>query len=216
VDNTYFDYPVCVVPGTGRLGSGLALRLGWAGIPVVIGSRDPDRAGRAAAEAAGLVRGTFVGLPNREAAGRSEIVVLAVPPEAHTDVLEDICPWLRPGQVVVDTTVAFEGRSQPSPAERTRDAVPAGVDVVAALHTVAAGKLRDLQRRLREDVLLASDSAEANLRVAALIRRIPGLRPRRFTPLERARSFEEITALLIAFNRTEGTEAGVTFGDPDD
>jgi NAD(P)-dependent dehydrogenase (short-subunit alcohol dehydrogenase family) len=36
--------PVCIVGATGALGFGLALRLGKAGVPIVIGSRDAGRA----------------------------------------------------------------------------------------------------------------------------------------------------------------------------
>ncbi len=36
--------PVCIVGATGALGFGLALRLGRAGVPIVIGSRDAGRA----------------------------------------------------------------------------------------------------------------------------------------------------------------------------
>ena len=55
--------PVCIVGGTGALGFGLALRLGQAGIPIVIGSRDEQRAHEAAERASGAV-------PGSECAGR--------------------------------------------------------------------------------------------------------------------------------------------------
>jgi predicted dinucleotide-binding enzyme len=47
--------PVCIVGATGALGYGLALRLGRAGTPVVIGSRDAGRAQQAARRAAAQV-----------------------------------------------------------------------------------------------------------------------------------------------------------------
>jgi 8-hydroxy-5-deazaflavin:NADPH oxidoreductase len=43
---------VAVVGGTGALGFGLALRLARAGVPVLIGSRDAQRAEEAAEQAA--------------------------------------------------------------------------------------------------------------------------------------------------------------------
>ena len=54
--------PVCIVGGTGALGFGLAVRLGRAGVPIVIGSRDAGRAQEAAARHAEKVPdGTFAG-----------------------------------------------------------------------------------------------------------------------------------------------------------
>ena len=61
--------PVCIIGGTGALGFGLALRLGRAGVPIVIGSRDPARAQEAATHASEHVPdGSFTGLQNEEAA----------------------------------------------------------------------------------------------------------------------------------------------------
>jgi hypothetical protein len=55
---------VCIVGGTGALGFGLGLRLGRAGVPIVIGSRDGARAKEAAARAEALVPdGVFSGTP---------------------------------------------------------------------------------------------------------------------------------------------------------
>src|SRR5947209_5379056 len=72
--------PVAIVGGTGALGFGLALRLGVAGMPVVIGSRDAGRAQEAATRAAARVpQGTFSGTGNEQAVAGAELVVLSVP-----------------------------------------------------------------------------------------------------------------------------------------
>ncbi len=47
--------PVSIVGGTGALGFGLALRLGRAGVPIVIGSRDEHRAQESARHAANTI-----------------------------------------------------------------------------------------------------------------------------------------------------------------
>jgi 8-hydroxy-5-deazaflavin:NADPH oxidoreductase len=63
------DSPVPIVGGTGALGFGLAVRLARAGVPVVIGSRDGDRARESAGKARELVpEGSIEGLENGEAA----------------------------------------------------------------------------------------------------------------------------------------------------
>src|SRR4051794_36142172 len=63
------DDPVAIIGGTGALGYGLAIRWVRAGVPVVIGSRDADRAREAAQRT-----GAQEGLENGEAAKRAEIV----------------------------------------------------------------------------------------------------------------------------------------------
>src|SRR5947209_15620668 len=72
--------PVCIVGGTGALGFGLAVRMGEAGVPVVIGSRDQGRAEEAAARArAQLPEATITGQQNESAVREAEIVLLCVP-----------------------------------------------------------------------------------------------------------------------------------------
>ena len=82
-------------------------------------------------------------------------------------------------------------------------------DVVAALHTVSAPILGDLERELDEDVLIAGDSKAAKLRAAEIVRRIPGLRPVDAGRLEQARHIEAITPLLISVNARNKTHAGI-------
>ena len=62
-------YNIAVLGGTGAQGSGLALRLAAAGHAVTLGSRDKERAHRAAAELSGRSRTTINGSENRAAAG---------------------------------------------------------------------------------------------------------------------------------------------------
>jgi 8-hydroxy-5-deazaflavin:NADPH oxidoreductase len=72
--------PVAIIGATGALGFGLAVRWGVAGVPVVIGSRDADRAVEAARRAQEAVpEGHFEGFENAEAATKAEVVVLSVP-----------------------------------------------------------------------------------------------------------------------------------------
>jgi NAD(P)-dependent dehydrogenase (short-subunit alcohol dehydrogenase family) len=48
IDSRSVPEPVSIVGGTGALGFGLALRFGRAGVPIVIGPRDPSHAEQAA------------------------------------------------------------------------------------------------------------------------------------------------------------------------
>jgi NADPH-dependent F420 reductase len=215
--------PVPIVGGTGALGFGLALRLSIAGVPVVIGSRSLERAEEAAARLRERVPGARVeGLTNGEAAERGDIVLLCVPFRNQSENLTNLKNVLREGQILVDATVplaaAVGGRAtrllgvpQGSAAQQAQEMVPAGVNVVSALHTVSAPKLADLDEQLDEDVPVAGDVKEAKHAVADLIRQIPGLRPIDCGRLEVARLIEGLTPLLISVNGRHKTHAGVRF-----
>jgi 8-hydroxy-5-deazaflavin:NADPH oxidoreductase len=212
---------VTVIGGTGALGAGLALRLAVAGVPVVIGSRDHDRAREAAArvrEASGAA--DVHGLENGPAAEASEVVFLCVPFRNQSETLTNLKNHLREGQLVVDATVplaaAVSGRAtrmlgvwQGSAAQQAAEMVPDGVRVVAALHTVNAPALRDLSQTLDEDVLVCGDRRQDKARAAAYIELVPGLRCVDAGRLEMARTAEALTALLIGINARYKTHAGI-------
>jgi NADPH-dependent F420 reductase len=221
--------PVCIVGATGALGFGLALRLGQAGVPIVIGSRDAGRAAEAAARAAEQVPdGSFEGAGNEDAAARAEIVVLSVPFRSQSETLTNLKGTLREGQLLVDATVplaaAVSGKAtrilgvwQGSAAQQALEMAPAGVRVVSALHTVSAASLSDLTHRLDEDVLVCGDKRDDKRVVAQLLERIPGLRCIDCGRLEMARITEQLTPLLISVNGRYKTHAGIKLtGLPDE
>lgn len=208
--------PVPIIGGTGALGFGLASRLAREGVPVVIGSRDAGRA----LEAAGRVGDGAEGLVNAEAARSGPIVLLCVPFRSQSETLTNLKNVLASGQILVDATVplaaAVSGRAtrllgvpQGSAAEQAREMAPEGVEVVSAFHTVSAPILADLEHALEEDILIAGDSRDAKGRVAALVRRIPGLRPVDCGRLEVARHIEAITPLLISINARNRAHTGI-------
>jgi 8-hydroxy-5-deazaflavin:NADPH oxidoreductase len=212
---------VTIVGATGDLGFGLAIRLAQAGVPVVIGSRDAGRAAEAAERVREAVPQADVrGLANADAAAASEIVVLSVPFASQAFTLRSIRDALRPGALLLDVTVplaaAVGGRPtrtllvpQGSAAQQAQELVPDGVTVVSGLHTVAAKHLADLDHPLDEDVLIAGDDRDAKARVAALLKRVPGLRPIDAGRLESARITEQITALTIGINIRHKATTGI-------
>jgi NADPH-dependent F420 reductase len=213
--------PITIVGATGDLGFGLALRLAQAGVPVVIGSRDAGRAAEAAERVAATVPGAGVrGLANPDAAAAADLVVLSVPFASQASTLRSIRDALAPGTLLLDVTVplaaAVGGRPtrtlivpQGSAAQQAQELVPDGVTVVSGLHTVAAKHLAELAHPLDEDVLITGDDRDAKQRVAALVRRIPGLRPIDAGRLEMARITEQITALTIGINIRHKATAGI-------
>jgi len=223
--------PIPIIGGTGALGYGLAVRWARAGLDVVIGSRDADRA----AEAAGKVREAVPdagveGLGNEDAAAKGPIVFLTVPFRAQSETLNNLRGALQPGQTLVDCTVplaaAVSGKAtrslgvwQGSAAQQAEEMVPEGVTVVSALHTVGAPTLADLDATLDEDVLVCGDKKRDKAPVARLIERIEGLRAVNAGPLETARIAEQLTPLLISINVRYKAHAGLKLtglpeGDP--
>lgn len=213
--------PVCIVGGTGALGFGLALRLGRAGVPIVIGSRDAGRAKESAAHAAARVPdGSFTGLANTDAVQGADIVILSVPFRSQSETLANIKHALSEEQLVIDATVplaaAVSGKAtrtlgvwQGSAAQQAQEMVPEGVRVVSAFHSVSAALLSDLDHQLDEDVLVCGDRRADKQRAGELIDRIEGLRSVDAGPLEMARIVEQLTALIISINVRNKVRAGI-------
>jgi hypothetical protein len=220
--------PVAIVGASGALGFGLAVRLARAGVPVVIGSREAERANEAAARATTAVPGSSCsGLGNADAVRAAGVVILSVPFRNHAETLGNLKDALRPGQLLIDATVplaaAVGGKAtrmlgvwQGSAGQQALEMAPAGVRVVSALHTVSAASLTDLGNPLEQDVLLCGDSREDKAEAALLIERIEGLRCIDCGRLEMARITESLTALLIAVNARYKAHAGIRLtGLPD-
>jgi 8-hydroxy-5-deazaflavin:NADPH oxidoreductase len=210
-----------IIGGTGALGYGLALRWARAGRPVVIGSRSEERAAQAATKLSGALPDAEIeGLPNEVAARQGPIVFLTVPFRAQSENLNNLREALEPGQLLVDCTVplaaAVGGKAtrslgvwQGSAAEQAQEMVPDGVTVVAALHTVSAPALGDIEAELDEDILLCGDRKADKTRVAELIETIPGFRAVNAGALEMARIVEQLTPMLISINARYKTRAGI-------
>ena len=217
--------PVPIIGGTGALGYGLALRWAREGIDVVIGSRSAERASEAAERVRAVAPEADVeGLPNEEAARRGPIVFLTVPFRAQSETLNNLRDVLEAGQLLVDCTVptaaAVSGKAtrtlgvwQGSAAQQAQEMTPDGVTVVAALHSVSAPLIADLEHELDQDVLICGERKADKTRVAELVQRIPGLRAVNAGALETARIVEQLTPLLISINVRYKTHAGLRITD---
>jgi NADPH-dependent F420 reductase len=213
--------PVAIIGASGSLGFGLAIRLGRAGVPIVIGSRDADRVTETVERArATIPAGSFTGCDNAGAARAAGTVILSVPFRNQSETLSGLRESLRAGQLLIDATVplaaAVSGEAtrmlgvwQGSAAEQAREMAPAGVRVVSALHTVSAASLTDLAHPLEQDVLVCGDSRADKREAASLIERIDGLRCVDCGRLEMARITESLTALMIAVKIRHTTHAGI-------
>jgi 8-hydroxy-5-deazaflavin:NADPH oxidoreductase len=208
-----------IVGGTGKLGSGLAVRWARAGHTIALGSRDPARARDRAAQLAGDGHAVEGG-DNAWAAREGEVVVLTVPYEAHEDTLRSIVEAVS-GKVLVDVTVPLK------PPKVSRVQLPAGLaaaleaqallgpstPVAATLHHVSATHLADPSHRLECDVLVAADDPRAKSAALGLVRDL-GLRALDAGPLVNAIALESLTPVLIHLNRTYKSQgAGIVFTD---
>ncbi len=203
---------IAILGGTGKEGTGLALRWARAGRTVIIGSRSAERAAEAAANLnAQLGISTVRGLENALAAQEGAIVVLTVPYEAHAATLAGVRAELQ-GKILVDATAQVDWR-RPRPPEgkaagrQAQDLLGPGVRVVAAFQNVPAHGLKQLERELASDVLVCGDDAEA--RAAAVhLAEAAGLRAYEAGGLDNGLVVEGLTALIIAVNKRYKSQTG--------
>src|ERR1700675_4905965 len=212
---------IAVLGGTGPEGFGLALRWARAGETIIIGSRDAGRAREAAAKIQAAVgdKAKLSGEENSAACAAADLLVLTVPFEGHCALLKQIRSAIRPGSIVVDTTVPLAasvgGRAtrtlgiwEGSAAQQAAELVPQGVSVVAAFHNTSADILNG-DGAVDCDVIVCSDDTEASKTVRALAAKIPGVRAIDGGKLENARILEQITALLIGLNIRHKGHSGI-------
>src|SRR5881397_1279824 len=94
---------VGILGGTGDQGRGLARRFALAGHPVVLGSRQAEKAQQAAAQLRETVPDPELvsGATNADAAAKGDVVVVAVPWSGHEALIKGLVEELA-GKVVVD------------------------------------------------------------------------------------------------------------------
>ena len=212
--------PIAVLGGTGPEGFGLALRWAQAGETVIIGSRDTTRAQDAANKIKQSAPGANIsGSENITACAAADLLVLTIPFEGHAALLKQLKPAIRPGSIVIDTTVPLAasvgGRAsrtlgvwQGSAAQETAELVPKGVSVVAAFHNAGA-ELLNADGPVDCDVIVCSDDPAAIQIVRNLAIKIPSVRAIDGGKLENARIVEQITALLIGLNIRHKGHSGI-------
>jgi 8-hydroxy-5-deazaflavin:NADPH oxidoreductase len=198
---------IAILGGTGREGSGLAMRWAVAGHAIIIGSRDAARAHDKAVEMRERTKKlTIVGKDNVEAAALGDVVVVALPAPGLAATLPPARDACR-GKVVISTVVAltFGGPRlfTPPPAGSSAEEVQAllpDAKVVAAFHHIAAHELAEAEHDIECDLLMCGADVEAKAVVIELGRSM-GLRAIDVGPLSNAGPVEGITALLATINR---------------
>jgi hypothetical protein len=209
---------LAVLGGTGPEGLGLALRFAVAGEEIAIGSRDAERA-RAAAQTvrAAVPRAEVHGHANLEALAVADRAVLAFPFRGLPAFLASAAAALA-GKLVIDVIVPLAFRAgvfelvpvegAASVGELIQQAAPSA-RVVSAFKNLSAETLRDLGSPLDGDVVLCGNDPGARGEVAALVRRLPGLRAVDAGGIANARFVEAITPLLLNLNRRHGARTSI-------
>jgi 8-hydroxy-5-deazaflavin:NADPH oxidoreductase len=197
---------VAVVGGTGSFGQAVAKRLVDAGVDVVIGSRDAERA-REAADAIGAE-----GASNDDSVRGVDLVLLAVKSEAAVDTARDlreaigatpvlsVCAELSFGPGGVKPTVEAT-----SIAQRIQDELDA--PVAAGLHSLAASNLAEAPPE--EDALVCGDDPAAKDLALELAAKLVSGRAVDCGPLASARALEGMTAVIVNVNKRYKAHAGV-------
>jgi NADPH-dependent F420 reductase len=78
-----------------------------------------------------------------------------------------------------------------------RTLLPGSCHVVAALHTVPAAGMKDLNKKLEGDVVVCGDNRESKILIKQLVEEIENLRALDGGPLETSKMVEPITPLLL-------------------
>ncbi|HIQ05803.1 MAG TPA: NADPH-dependent F420 reductase [Anaerolineae bacterium] len=199
---------IAVLGGTGKEGSGLALRWAKAGLEVIIGSRQREKGERVARELnARLGRDLITGTDNLSAAQGADVVVLTVPYAAHLKTLEAVRPALV-GKILVDVTVPLKPPQVSvvqlppggSASQEAQDFLGDEVQVVAAFQNISAEHLKNTDHEIDCDVLVCGDSKAAR-QVAIELARAAGMRGLHAGPLANAVVVEGLTSVLIGINK---------------
>jgi 8-hydroxy-5-deazaflavin:NADPH oxidoreductase len=196
---------VGILGGTGKEGSGLALRWARNGYTLIIGSRTPERAEQAAQDLRAKVPGVQVrGATNEDAARDGDIVVLTVPHEAQMATLESVKEQLK-GKVLVDATARVDWRKPKPPegkaaARLAQDMLGPEVRVVSAFQNIPASALVRPEEKLESDVLVCSDDPGARAEVVRLAEGA-GMDAYEAGGLDNGIVVEGLTALIINMNK---------------
>jgi 8-hydroxy-5-deazaflavin:NADPH oxidoreductase len=198
---------VALLGGTGSFGRALAVRLREAGIDIVIGSRDAERASEAAAELG------VAGAANEDALAGVDLAVLAVKADAAFETARQLAGTLGDTPLLsVGSELRFTDRGvlpasdARSLAERVADLVPG--PVVAGLHSLAASTLGG-EEPPDEDALVCGDDADAKALALELASGLVTGRALDAGPLASARALEGLTAVIVNLNKRYKGHAGV-------
>jgi 8-hydroxy-5-deazaflavin:NADPH oxidoreductase len=197
---------VALLGGTGSFGQALARRLVEAGVEVVIGSRDAERARETAASLGAD------GAANEDAVAGVDLVVLAVKSDAALDTARELRAAIG-STPVLSPCAELEfgpGGVRPTPeATSIAERIQAVLDapVAAGLHSLAAANLAAAPPE--EDALVCGDETAAKELALELAGLLVSGRAIDCGPLASARALEGMTAVIVNVNKRYKAHAGI-------
>jgi NADPH-dependent F420 reductase len=204
---------IAILGGTGNEGPGLALRWAKLGYPVVIGSRQKEKAQLTAAKLNEQLKSEAIkGYENGEAARMADICILTVVHTAHQQAIEGLKADLH-GKILVDATARVDFRnpkppSPPSAARMAQETLGPEVRVVAAFQNVPAAALqKQIDRPIEDDVLICADDPSDIGLVSELVQAL-GMGAYYAGDLDNAIVIEGLTSILISMNKHYGSRTG--------
>jgi 8-hydroxy-5-deazaflavin:NADPH oxidoreductase len=179
--------------GTGKMGRGFAAALSGTH-DVTVGSRDPERARRAASQT-----GAAGGASYAEAAAGADVVILTVPWSAMQETLAELGD-LR-GAVVVDVSYPYNKREREalkgrSTAEWIQERLPEARVFKGWNHVHAKHLTAPEVGGIAGSVLIAGDDADGKEMVVTLARDM-GFHPVDAGPLRASRDLEKLVGTML-------------------
>lgn len=198
---------IALVGGTGKEGTGLAMRWTKAGHTVALGSRSAERGAAKAAELNDKLGTSMTGGDNASACEVADVVVLCVPYSAHTRTVNCLKEALS-DKIVVDITVPLKPATVrsvhlpdcQSAALETQAILGNTATVVAALHHVSSAHLAEPDRVIDCDVLVCSNDRQMRGVVIGLIGDL-GMRGLDAGVLRNSIALESLTPVLLHLNK---------------
>ncbi len=204
-----------IIGGTGGMGEGFAQR--WClNHDVLIGSRDKQKAEKAAEDNMNNVKGVFSdklkgtisGNDNMTISKESDVLILSIPYDNIIGTCKDISNTISDNCVIVSPIVPM-GRNESgfyyipieegkkSAAVLVAENLPNCNKIVSAFHTISEIKLKNLKTPLNADTFVCTDNKESLSVVNGLINEIEGLRSIFLGPLSLSYQAEVITPMIL-------------------
>jgi hypothetical protein len=203
---------IAIIGGTGKEGTGLALRWAAAGYKILIGSRYEEKAKQAAEsinERLGIK--SVQGMDNTSAVNTANVCVLTVVHSAHQQALNSVKDFLH-GKILIDATARIDFHDPkppmpPSAAEQAQELLGPTVRVVAAFQNIPAKSLtKAINQPVDADVFVCADDIQAAEQVIHLAN-VAGMRGFYAGTLTNAFVVEGLTAILVSVNKYYGVKS---------
>jgi len=207
---------IAIIGGTGKEGKGLAYRWLRAGYPVIIGSRNAEKAQLAVDDLSSRLdsqeKKRLCGMENGEAVKSSDIAVLTVPYQFHKEILESLKKELA-GKYLIDVTVPLvppkvstvQIPPEGSAALQAQKILGDNTSVISAFQNISFELLLS-NDEIQCDVLVCGRDKECR-QVGLELVKAAGLTGWDAGPLENSIVAEGFTSILIRINKQAGTHS---------